>query len=79
MNYSDRINIGLSRSTNGQGKVCLIKLTFLLVQDDEEFGQMLLILNPKMAFIDENWYIDVDVDSPHVIIESEDFRQTYQV
>jgi len=63
-------NIGLSRGTNGQGKVCLIKLTFLLVQDDEEFGQMLLILNPKMVFIDENWYIDVD--SPYVVIEPEE-------
>jgi hypothetical protein len=61
-------NVALSRNTNGHGKACLLKLTFLLSQDDEEFGQMLLIFDSKMEFIDENW--SIDVDSPYVVIES---------
>ncbi len=54
-----------------------VKMSFLLFgqrvlshamlndDDDDEIGELTLIFNSKMGFIDENWMIDVD--SPFII------------
>ena len=34
-------------------------------EDDDEIGELTLVFNSKMGFIDENWIIDVD--SPFII------------
>jgi len=59
-------NIAFSTTTNGQGKLCLVKLIFLLKADGEEFGQLCLVFNSKMEFSDESW--SVDLHSPFVMV-----------
>lgn len=50
----------LKAIANGYQTAYLINLNFILSQNDEAIGELSLIFNSKMEFIDENWSIDVD-------------------
>ena len=65
------------RTTVDESKSRSINMTFLLKgdtsslniphddADDNEFGELSLVVNENLEFVDENWFIDVD--SPFVI------------
>ncbi len=57
----------LKAISNGYQNTYLIKLDFILSQNQEEFSQLSLIFNPKMEFVAENW--SIDVESPFVRVK----------